>query len=364
MWQSILLIVSIFAIYSLSFMIIKKDRQLVFLSLSFLIISLYLVLQKSIGADYYNYEKIYDTIAAASWDKVFKIHLSVEPLYRLICKLSTILGMNYELFVRLYLVVALAICFYSFNRDCKNGLLNVIVFIAFSFSWTLAYRQFMAFAITLWAFKFVKNKKFFLYLLSILIAMTLHITALVAIVIYPIYNNEKYVNIYRCAIILLILSMFIFNSQIINFCINLFSRIDPRHAKYFTNKEFSINMTLLMTFLVLILVLFLDRKNVFDNKAINILLLCLFGYATSAITNMTARFMLFFNFLIGYGYDRLFDFERKDLVYSKETKLNSNIFITTNKQNRAFVFSVFLLGLILFWWYTDLREFNYIPIFS
>ena len=364
MWQSIVLIVSILMFYGLSFLFVKKDRKFVFLLLSFIAISFYLLLQKEIGPDYPSYERIYNQIANAPWSKVFTIHLSVEPLYRLICKLFSVFGTNYHVFVRIYLLIALMISFFAFNRDCKNGLLNVIVFIAFSMKWTLAYRQFMAFAIILWAFKFVKNKKIIWYVLSIIIASMLHITACIAIVIYPIYNIEKAYKIYRWIIFVLILIVLTLNAQIIDIAKKIISFIDGRYQKYFTNEEFSLNMTLLMASFTFVLFLFLDRKNVQHNKAINMLLLCLLGFSCSAISNMTGRFMLYFFFLIGYSYDTLFDFESEDLNFEKKSKLNTNILITTTLWNRIFIFAIFIAGLVLFWWYTSLIDFSYVSLFE
>lgn len=92
----------------------------------------------------------------------------------------------------LYFIIQLIICGFVYLA-CYNEKDNVPICVSYGLFLLLYYnrslnmiRQSIALAIILYAFKYIKNKKLFKYLIFVFIAYLFHKTALIALILYPL----------------------------------------------------------------------------------------------------------------------------------------------------------------------------------
>ena len=116
---------------------------------------------------------------------------------------------------------------YKFIKDNSNNyLMSTLMFVnlLFFYNSMSLMRQFTALAVILFfGFKFIKEKKFLKYLLTIAFAMFFHYTALLAIFIYPIYHMKYSRKVVLTVIICSVIGLLLLD-QIYPFIASVFNR--------------------------------------------------------------------------------------------------------------------------------------------
>ena len=161
----------------------------------------------AVGDDTYTYFEGYKDVLNTSWGYIqnsiveyYQYGIGKDPGYLIFQKLTQYLTCDYQIFLFI-----IAILFFASlgNFIYKNTTRLVDVMIAFVIYSVLFYsfysitgiRQTLATTITLYSYEFVKKKKIIIFLLLVLIASTLHKSALVFIPFYFVcrIKKEKYV---------------------------------------------------------------------------------------------------------------------------------------------------------------------------
>lgn len=150
-----------------------------------------------IGTDYHNYVHYYDLIRKYfSLNSMF-FEFTREPLYTLFTYLSSIID-NSKYAVSMNLVLSCIYMFFAINsilyfKDKISITLGLFIFYS---SYYLVYfnivRQMLAAVIVLYAFRYLWEKKFWKYLLWIVVAGMFHKTAYVLIFLYVFNVNIKF----------------------------------------------------------------------------------------------------------------------------------------------------------------------------
>lgn len=198
---------------------IKNNKK--YLIIITIILTLFLILRDtSVGVDTDNYRKIFEY----AHDKTFIELLTYgrhEIGFKYYAKILSCICNNYYFFLAITSILSM-IGFYFFSRDnSKNYFATIFIFITFNYyiySFGLL-RQALAISVLLYSIKFIKDRKFWKFLIFVIIASLFHKTALVFLPLYFLYNikiTKKRFIIW----LLIIIFMLISKSLILDFILN------------------------------------------------------------------------------------------------------------------------------------------------
>lgn len=184
------LIAIIITFYVITSLIIRKNKRLrniVFLSLSFITLLVFLFLRANFS-DLTVYARDFYYLNNCGWADFWA--KAYEPLYKILNFIIGRFTADPKVFFCIIDIVGLLGPFLFIYKNSKNKLLSVLIYIVIgSFALNqLLLRQAVAISITCFGFNFAINKKKLPFFLSVLLAFMFHYTAIIAILIYPIYN--------------------------------------------------------------------------------------------------------------------------------------------------------------------------------
>lgn len=203
----------------------SKKKNLIFLSLSFLQLFLISTFRFDIGYDYQMYfegfirmgMEGFDTIKYMDWEIGFNIYT----------KLIAMFTTNEKVFFAITALICLVPTAWFIFKNSKNVWLSTLLYINLSFFYCSMnfLRQSIAISILLFAWHFLKKKKFIPFAIILVIASLFHVTVLIMLPMYFLVNMKpslKTVLIYCYAL----LFFFISSSGFINLITDIF------HAEY------------------------------------------------------------------------------------------------------------------------------------
>ena len=212
----IIFIIAIFILPKLGKIKVVKGIKIYGFTTAFILIFIFCALRFDVGYDYSMY---YELIGSNI--KYYNAQIErIEYLSRQI-----ILFSNYINFFQFFFILTSFIITYFFYKTIKeNSLdkwLSTLIFVCFPIFFFLSLsvvRQFMVVAIAFYCFKFIKKRKFWSYLIIILLSAFIHKSSILALPIYFLYGNfinKKW--------IVLIYVLGFFSSEILAFFIKLTS---------------------------------------------------------------------------------------------------------------------------------------------
>lgn len=204
----------------------KNNSKIIFLTLF-----VFCSLRYDVGWDYMSYISDLDT----GFDEI------LNSRYEFLSKYVFLLGSFLNFYPIVFIIFAyltLKIVYDSIKQYSTNPLLSWVVYYSmplFFFSALSTIRQSLATVIVFYSYRFVKEKKYFFFLLTILIGSLFHISAVVGLLILPLvlFPISKIKNV-----ILFVLSFFI-STLLYNYLINLNAEISSltRLQSYILNDE-------------------------------------------------------------------------------------------------------------------------------
>lgn len=210
-----------------------------------------------IGTDYYNYIDWFDNM---SFNKLnFSLKNIGFNLLICICKIFT--KDSNILFFICSLIINTSILKFI-ERNSRQFTLSVIIYITiFYFSTFNIMRQWLACSIFLLAFNYIKEGKFFKYILLILISASFHDSAIFLILVYPLLRNgNKNKNKEIVFWIIGIAIYFSFNS-ILNQIFLFSEKIGMGYLSKYGSKELNYQTGNLVAFIITIFVYILLKLN-------------------------------------------------------------------------------------------------------
>ena len=245
---------------------LKAEKKIiaVFFIIFFFILALR---RKDIGVDLSNYEFYFKRNAGLSYSDLtrFKTEYGYSALNKFVMDIHN--DFQFYLGVVAFItVLPLGILYY---QESENALLSIGIFINLSVFNMLfsGLRQSIAIAISVLAFYCVKNKKLLWFLLCVFLAYNFHRSAIVLLVLYPIFNI-KLTTKSLIAIIPVMSVIFVFKEKVFNFLLTYFA--DDYNSKYGVQESNGAYMVLLLFTLFLIYSFFMIDDSVADKEVLGL----------------------------------------------------------------------------------------------
>ena len=147
-----------------------------------IIYSIIMGLRYGVGTDFFSYQNMYD-------GTLYDFEVEKEPGFIAIIKFATTFGLGNPFCLFIYAFIQLFLIFKAFT-EYKQVFPFLVITFMLSEEWLMyanVIRHMIAFAIFVYALKFIVNRSVVKYILAIAIACLFHKSAAVLIVIYPIY---------------------------------------------------------------------------------------------------------------------------------------------------------------------------------
>ncbi|MBR5192037.1 MAG: EpsG family protein [Clostridia bacterium] len=152
--------------------------------------ALFIGFRFNVGTDYGSYYRTYEKYSRMSWGELLVVD---DPGLRIIAKLSSYL---IDSPITMFVIAALIFCslfITSIYEYTENFLFAMFLFVC-SGTFLEAFngvKQATAMAIIFYGFRFIKQKSFIKYLITILIATIFHSTAIVMVVLYWLFSLKS-----------------------------------------------------------------------------------------------------------------------------------------------------------------------------
>ncbi len=188
----------------------------------------------AVGPDTYNYFNKYENIKTKTWVDIYNTTIEYyktgnslirDPGYDFFQKTVQLISKNFQFFLFVIAIIffsAFGTFVYRNTKRLKDVILAFLIYsVLFStfFSYT-GQRQTIATALILFSYEFIKKKKILPFLFLVLIASTIHKSALIFIPFYFINQIKKTKNFYRIVLLLFPIIM-IYSNNLANFFIIL-----------------------------------------------------------------------------------------------------------------------------------------------
>ena len=188
---------------------------------------------KSVGNDTQNYIHMFNLTSNMSWESIF--HISQEPGYAVYSKTLSVITKQPQIFILITAIITSTMIYPTYKRLCTDASLTIMIFCIMS-TFTMMFsgiRQMLAIGIGFVAYEFTRKKRLFLFLLTVLLAITFHTSAFMLVFMYPLYH-VKITKKWLFVVIPMITVTFIFNKQIFSFLslfIERYTEYDARIAQ-------------------------------------------------------------------------------------------------------------------------------------
>ena len=226
----------------------------------------------SVGADTENYLSIFDSHARMSFSEIFNYfvtyikdmllgnanELDLEPLFVLFNKLVSVFTTSHVLYkfvIATIFMTALGRFIYKYSEDpCLSFVIYGGLFYNM-FSLT-GYRQVIAVAIAvLWGYKYIRERKFWKFLVLVLLATLIHKSSIVVLLFY-IFANKRFSFIYLGISLVIIATFYAFSGTLFTIMKNVMG-----YDEYAGGYGFQ-QWTFLVLFLALTIVSVIQYKEV------------------------------------------------------------------------------------------------------
>lgn len=225
----------------------------------------------TVGADTARYVEALEYYSKLPKDKVLFADLvwpfDFEKGYLLLTQICALINMPAPIFLLLVALVIYIPLFYAINRYSKIPYISILAFMAMGFfSYSLGiFRQMMAMSIVLCGVKFIEQKEWAKYFALVVIAFTIHTTAIIMVPVYilaqiPIKKYWKWIVPIELACLSFGRTM-----------IELAAKVLPQYAHYFGGKYDVQGGTYLMLILLNVLLfamLYLYGKGLSKNYVV------------------------------------------------------------------------------------------------
>lgn len=163
----------------------KKSGFVYFILISLMMVAVIGLRDVTIGIDTVNYCNTFNNLSNVSWSYLSNNKLT-EPGYSFICILFNKLNLNFHVFLIFMAFLYIIPVSYIIFKYSKSPCFSYILFIAFGlFTFSMStIRQTMAMSLVLIAFIFMQKRKLIPFIVTVLLAATFHMTAVVFLPAY------------------------------------------------------------------------------------------------------------------------------------------------------------------------------------
>lgn len=315
----LLFFILVIGLTGVSEVILKKgNNKILFFIISsivvFLVAAFAGVRDKTVGTDVLTYaEPILTSIEKYGLNFTMK-YANVEHLYILLSYIVTLIRGNLNVllfFIQLLILIIVYIYAYKNKNEVSiTMIVAVYLFMFYGITFNLM-RQSIAMFIMLYALKYIKERKLVKYIISIIIAMNFHITAVFLIFLYwlyPIFNKkDKY--LYQIIIISILIFVILALKSVLEIFLN-FGILPEKFSSYlgtflFEETNFQIKASIMKIIILFFACIYINvKKNnitVDDQFAFFLIVIDFILFQAGAIISYAERISYYFS-LIGYMY--------------------------------------------------------------
>lgn len=215
----------------------KKNLNLI---LALLPYSIFMGWRYGVGADFFMYHDTYNEMLNGKyWGRNY------EAGYLFLMELFTSLKLPVEIFFMTLAFTQVYLVFKSIKNDTIKILPSLSIVFVLSCTW-LAFnngiRQELAFCILCFSLKYVIEKRITKFLLCIIIASLIHKSALLTLIVYPLfYKRNAFINNTKTEIFLYISSLVLMLLNVVNYIVNTFDFLITMsgYSIYLTDDRYS-----------------------------------------------------------------------------------------------------------------------------
>ena len=257
----------------------------------------------SVGIDTEMYYKIYRGINegylnAVQLNSIHEVLTSgkAELGYALLQFFFGQINASFRVFL-IFTTLIMSAGYYQLFKRSENIIVSILLFIGFGYlSYSMCYiRQMFAVAISIYALKYIEERRFIRFLLLVLLAYTFHNTAIIILPFYFLYNM-KFTSRFKLGSVIAILIANVGSTALFMF-IRRFARLnypfDPDAGGGI------LNLILIGTAVLALLYghLMIER-NIHNKLLVYAMIACAVVYPISSGAEATMRLMYFYNILI------------------------------------------------------------------
>lgn len=279
----ILLLIILYYITHLSKRFKKETSDNIYLSLVFIIFTIIVASREmNVGNDTQMYLNLFENCATNKWG-IAKSGGYFEIGYLIFNILISYISPNPRFFMIVMSIIFNYVIYSFIKKYSNNCLLSTISYVGLLFFYTsmTMMRQFLAITIFLYSFKYIKEKKFLKYFISVVIASQIHSSAWIGLLLYPIYN-AKFTKKRMSFIILIGIIGTVFIGPLANFVYSLLGR-----TNYYTDRIGSESISNVI-YTLIYLIMFIFTYFVTKNKEIKNRNFYLYSLLMAAVFNMLA----------------------------------------------------------------------------
>lgn len=249
---------------------------------------------KRLGVDLPVYEYHFRNFSKMSWGELGSgiIGNQFEAGYALLSKFISIITSDFHLVIITCALISIVPIWILYRDNAKHGFLIIVLFVCIApfpmyFS---GLRQILAMAFTIPCYKYCKEKDILKYLLMIVVAYLCHRSAIVLLLMYPVYHfkTQKRLNLFMILTIVAVVNLF--KVQLFTISISL---LDVSYESYLEGiKSTGAYAIFALLILFLIYSYVLVDKNRLDEEIIglrNVLVLCVILQSFASIHTIAMR---------------------------------------------------------------------------
>ena len=289
------------------------DHNLV-LPAFFMIFLLILVCRdKSIGRDLLNYEYYFKSISKTSFSKILEYDLGV--LYVLLYWIVSRINDSYQFFLAVVALITILPIAAFYCKDRTDSFLKIVLFMNMS-TFIMIFsglRQSIAISLGIIAMKFVREKKLLKFLIIVLVAMGVHHTGFMILMLYPLYH-VAFKRKHLIVIVPSFLVVFAFNKPIFTYVTSVLSMIFG--DKYDTDISSTGAYTILILFVLFSTLCFIvPDESKMDRETLglrNILLVATFLQCFAPVHTLSMRMNYYFIIFIPVAVSKVLQCAKKD----------------------------------------------------
>ena len=150
-----------------------------------------------IGNDTRNYIRYFNLFSKMSWGNLGSTTMEIG--YAVVNKVISLVFKNHQIFLAILAIATSMMIYPTYKRLCVDASLTIVLFSAMPIFVMMfsGIRQVLAMGIGFIAYECTRQRKIYLFLLSVLLAVFFHTSAFILLLMYPIYhakitkNSEK-----------------------------------------------------------------------------------------------------------------------------------------------------------------------------
>ena len=194
-----------------------KKKNKVAITLFFIMLTALIMLRhESIGNDTHNYITFFNFYSKLDWKYLERENLEIGYLY--LNKAISYISDEPQVFLAIVALLASILMYPTYRRLCVDSTLTIALFCSMS-TFVMMFsgiRQVLAIALGVVAYELTRLKKPILFLLVVGLAMLMHVSAFILVLMYPVYH-VKITKVGLVVVVPMLGVLFLLNEPIFSF---------------------------------------------------------------------------------------------------------------------------------------------------